>query len=159
MRYSDNIDYLLASIIYLGTHTYWWARSPRNMAKELHLEEGRLQEVFDGFPGIFRKSDRVDKKTHQHFYSLQARYAQREGGDEKDPDQASYIEALDVHKLQLIMNFILKMAEEEHKLEDQALKRAEQQQSRAMSLRNNLIAVVAAILSATAAIVAAWVHR
>ena len=29
MRYRDNIDYLFASIMYLGTHTFWWGfRSP-----------------------------------------------------------------------------------------------------------------------------------
>jgi hypothetical protein len=49
MKYSD----------YLGTHTYWSARSPKAMASELQLDEKKLHEVFDGFSGIFRKSERT----------------------------------------------------------------------------------------------------
>jgi hypothetical protein len=89
MKYSNNIDYLFASIIYLGTHTYWWARSPQSMARELQLDERRLQEVFEAFPGIFRKSVRTDRDTQQHYYALQARYAQKEGGDVQDENPAN----------------------------------------------------------------------
>ena len=35
MRYSKHIDYLIPSIIYLGTQEYWWARSPSAMAEQL----------------------------------------------------------------------------------------------------------------------------
>ncbi len=110
MRYSHNIDYLFASIRYLGTHTYWWARSPQALACELQLDEENLRTVFDGFPGIFRKSIRTNKTTGQHFYALQARYAQREGGDVKDPEQESFIEPLGPDKRQVVINFVVKMA-------------------------------------------------
>lgn len=152
MRYRDNVDYLFASIMYLGTHTFWWARSPRAMAGELQLNEDHLQRMFDGFPGIFRKSIRTTGETGQHFYALQARYAQREGGDVTDPEQQSYIEPLGPDKLQVVLNFILKMAEQEAKEYDQNL-------ARISSLRTTLVAVSAAILSAIAAIAAATLHR
>jgi hypothetical protein len=58
LKYFKNLDYLMASIIYLGTHEYWWARSPTAMAKELGLDSGKLQAIFDSFPGIYRKSER-----------------------------------------------------------------------------------------------------
>jgi hypothetical protein len=159
MKYSDNIDYLFASITYLGTHTFWWARSPLAMARELQLDEIRLQNVFNGFPGIFRKSVRTAENTGQHFYSLQARYAQRKGGDVSDPEQESYIKPLDPDHLRLILDFVLKMAEQEAKEADQELRRLEQRQSRATSLRANFVAVGAAIISAIAAIAAASIHR
>jgi hypothetical protein len=152
MRYSDNIDYLFASIMYLGTHTYWWARSPQALAGELQLDEEKLQTVFDGFPGIFRKSVRTNKTTGQHFYALQARYAQRGGGDVKDPEQQSLIEPLGPDKLQVVINFVIKMAEQEAKEDDQ-------EQVRKSALRANIVAVGAAVVSAVAAIIAATIRH
>lgn len=152
MRYRDNVDYLFASIMYLGTHTFWWARSPKAMAKELQLDEERLERVFNGFPGIYRKSVRTNPATHQRFYSLQARYAQREGGDVEDPDQESGIDPLPPDKLQVVINFVLKMAEQEAQEDNQKL-------SRESSLRTSMVAVGAAVLSAIAAIAAATIHH
>jgi hypothetical protein len=61
-KYSDNVGYLVSAIFYLGTHVYWWGRTCKNMAKELNLDSERLQQVFDGFPGIFRRSHRVSSE-------------------------------------------------------------------------------------------------
>jgi hypothetical protein len=104
--------------------------------------------VFEAFPGIFRKSMRTAQDTGQHFYSLQARYAQRDGGDVKDPDQQSYIRPLVPDQLKVIIDFVLKMAEHE-------VRRVEQQQSRINNLRANFVAVGAATIAAIAAIIAA----
>ena len=52
MRYCDHIDYLMSTIVYLGTHTFYWARSPGNMATELSLDKEHLRQVFEGFPGL-----------------------------------------------------------------------------------------------------------
>ena len=139
MRYSDNIDYLISSLIYLSTHTYYWARSPSNMARELSLDEERLRGVFNGFPGLFRRSQRKTENG-EHFYAVQARYAQREGGGTSDPDQVSYIEPLSNERLKLLIDFVLQSAEEER-----AGKRA---------TVSNSISVAAAIVAAIAAIIA-----
>ena len=112
MRYCDNIDYLTSSIIYVGTDEYYWARTPVALAAELSLDEGRLKTVFDGFPGLFRKSARVGSNG-QHFYSLQARYSQRKGGDTRDPDQISEIRPIDTEKVKLLLDFVLTMTEHE----------------------------------------------
>src|SRR5690349_5900123 len=98
MRYADHIDYLLPSVIYLGTHQSYWARSPRRMASELSLDHERLLAVFEGFPGLFRRSQRLAPHG-EHYYALQARYAQREGMDTADPEEISYINPLDKEKL------------------------------------------------------------
>jgi hypothetical protein len=152
MRYGDNIDYLFSSIIYLGTHTFWWARSPRAMAAELQLDEEKLRAVFDGFPGLFRKSVRTNPETGQHFYALQARYAQRKGGDVKDPEQESYIEPLNPEKLQVLIDFVHKMVEHENKADDR-------DSTRRSALRGSAVAVGAAVLAACAAIVAASIRH
>jgi hypothetical protein len=142
MKYSTNIDLLLASIIYLATHEFYWARSPRNMAMELALDEGALQRVFEGFPGIFRRSFRT-AGNGQHYYALQARYAQKKGGDTSDPEEVSYIKPLDVEKLKLVVDFVVHAAEHEHTV----------MQTR----RTNAAAVAAALISSVAAIAAAVV--
>jgi hypothetical protein len=112
LRYSDHIDYLVSSLVYLGSHSYYWARSPSNLAKELSLDAARLQEVFDGFPGLYRRSVRLSE-TGERYYAVQARYAQREGGDTADPDQISYIAPLSSERLQLVINFVTQSAEAE----------------------------------------------
>lgn len=98
MRYSAHIDYLVASVLYLGIQDNWWARTPKAMAHELSLEETELRTVFEGFAGIFRKSHIVDEATGQHMYALQARYAQKDG--KAPPDKRiSYIPPLETDKI------------------------------------------------------------
>ena len=140
MRYSKDIDYLVSSIIYLATHSYYWARSPRALAIELSLNEERLTQVFNGFPGIFRKSSSITENG-QHYYSLQARYAQREGKDTVEPDKVSYIEPLSTNKISLLLEFVQNMAEHENL--DQRL------------WRQNSVAVAAAVVSAVTAVIVA----
>ena len=95
MKYSDNIDYLFASIMYLGTHGYYWARTPQSMANELRLDEPRLQQILEGFPGVFRKSVRISEENRQHYYALQARYALKEGGDVEDAGGETFIKVME----------------------------------------------------------------
>jgi hypothetical protein len=140
MKYAEKIDYLVSSIIYLGTHTYYWARSPDALASELSMDATTLEEVFQSFPGLFRKSHRV-AENGQHYYALQARYAQREGGDTKDPETTSYIEPVDVDKLKMLLDFVMKMADDE--------------KATFRGWLASSIAVLAAVLSAIAAVYAA----
>jgi hypothetical protein len=112
LKYSDNIDYLVSAIFYLGTHTYWWGRTCKNMARELSLDTKRLQEVFDGFPGIFKKSQGLSPEGTP-YYSLQARYAQYDSKEGEEPKPSSDIAPLDAEKLSLLLDFVQKMAEHE----------------------------------------------
>ena len=111
-KYSHNIDYLVSAIVYLGTHTYWWGRTCKNMAKELNLDAGRLHAVFEGFPGIFRKSQKLSSEGTP-FYSLQARYAQYEAKQGEEPESVSDIAPLNNERLRLLLDFVQKMAEHE----------------------------------------------
>jgi len=107
------------------------------MAYELGQDEARLTEVFNSFPAIYRKSKRVSE-AGQHYYALQARYAQREGGDTRDPEEVSYIEPLSTEKLSLLLDFVLKMAGHEK-----------------IDIRTRItgiVAILAAILSAATAV-------
>lgn len=135
MKYSDNIDYLISSILYLGTHKSYWSRTPHGLAAELSLDEARLLLVFDSFPSIFRKSAKPGDHN-QHYYSLQARYAQREDSDTNEPER---IAPLDTEKLNLLFDFVLKMTEHER--------------TDARARLTSWIAVGAAVVSAGAAIV------
>ena len=111
-QYSRDIDYLIAAIVYLGSQGFFWARTPKHMASELSLQEERLEKIFDRYPGIFRKSAKPSKNG-QHFYSLQARYAQREGGDTSEPEQISYIAPLGDERIKLLVDFVRTLASEE----------------------------------------------
>jgi hypothetical protein len=112
MKYSENVDLLVASIIYLGTHSYYWGRTPKGLATELGLNGDKLLAVFEGFPGLYRKTKRT-AEDGQHYYALQARHAQREGRDMDDPDGAKGIAPLDNEKLDLLIRFVMQMTEHE----------------------------------------------
>jgi hypothetical protein len=152
MKYSDNIDHMIASILYLGTHTSYWARTPKSLAKELQLNESCLLEIFDNFRGIYRKSGNASKENGQHYYSLQARYAQREGMDISDMTEKDFIPPLDAERLNVVIDFVLKMA-------DQEQRQADLSQSAKLALRTNVVATTAAIISAIAAIAAASIKQ
>jgi hypothetical protein len=113
------------------------------MARELSLNEARLLAVFDSFPGLYRRSVRLAPHG-QHYYALQARYAQREGMDTSDPEEISYIPPLDKDKLQLVINFVSQAAE------------AERASWRAWLTVS--VAMAAAIISAAAAVTAAMMR-
>jgi hypothetical protein len=110
------------------------------MASELSLDENRLRDVFTGFPGLYRKSIRTTKGG-DHYFALQARYAQKEGGDTDDPEEVSYIKPLDNGKLQLLIAFVSQLADHE-----QTLKRA---------LITNAISAGAAVVAAITAVTVA----
>jgi hypothetical protein len=139
MRYSENIDYIVSAAIYLGTQEYWWARTSKNMARELGLDVHRLEAVLSGFPGIFRRSHQLSPEGMPYF-ALQARYAQYEAKKGEEPETVSYIAPVSVEKLRLLLDFVLKMAEHE--------------KESTRSWATNGIAAVAAVLSAATAI---WV--
>jgi hypothetical protein len=139
MRYSAHVDYLVASIFYLATQRGWWARTPKMMAMELSLDEDKLLAVFEGFPGIFRRSMRPSD-SGQYYYSLQARYAQRDQYDERE--ETTDIPPLETDKIRLLYDFVLKSADDER--------------SRLRALVGNGIAVGAAVISAMTAILVAY---
>ncbi|HEX6374943.1 MAG TPA: hypothetical protein VFZ91_04405 [Allosphingosinicella sp.] len=139
MKYSDHVDYLVASVIYLATQRGWWARTPSAMAGELSLDENRLLTVFEGFPGLFRRSKRVSPNG-QHYYSLQARYAQRDEYQVKE--EVTDIFPLETDKIRLIYDFILKSADDER--------------TGRRWLVGNSIAVCAAVISAATAVIVAY---
>ena len=145
MRYGDNIDYLIAAITYLGTHSYYWARTPSNMASELSLDRNKLAAIFDGFPGIFRKSAEPAPGSKEHFYSLQARYAMREGAGTREPEQVSYIAPLSVEMISQLNSFVLHASQ----METEGRKQ----------FWGNIVSVGAAIVAALTAIAVAFLKE
>jgi hypothetical protein len=113
MKYSDHSDYLTGAIIYLGSHSYWWGRSPAQMAKDMSLDEKTLTSVLKAFPGLFRKSQRKSKENGQYFYSLQARYAQYKSKDGKEPSSRADIAPLNPEHLGMVLDFVQKAIEHE----------------------------------------------
>ena len=135
MRYSEHIDYLLASIVYLGTQPSFWARRPNYLAAELSLDEARMRRVLNGFPGIFRKSPKAAEHG-EHYYSLQARYALRT--DYNTVEKKVRIPPLPVETVRLMYEFVQKSADDER--------------SGWRSILANGVAVAAAITSALTAV-------
>jgi hypothetical protein len=108
-QYAEHVDYLVGAIIYLGTSTFWWGRTTRNMARELNLDEGRLKAAMDAFPGLFRRWEKRGKQ----YYCLQARYAQYRSEDGEEPDDNVAIDPIDTDTLKIIIDFVQKMGEQE----------------------------------------------
>ena len=135
MRYSENIDYLIAAVMYLGTSTAAWARTAPNMALDLALDEKRLRAVLTGFPGLFRRS-RQPNEAGEHYYSLQARYALRT--EYGRVERSTSIPPLPLENVKLVYDFILRSAEDERT-------------ARRTKVGNG-IAVAAAVISSLAAV-------
>jgi hypothetical protein len=144
MKYSPHVDLLVASIVYLGTQSYYWGRTPKGLAEELGLNADKLLEVFEGFPGLYRRTKRT-ADNGQHYYSLQARHAQREGGEMDDPDGDQDIPPLAMDKLELLIRFVLQMTDQE---------KADRR-----GWWTGSIAVGASIVSAAAAIIAVLIKK
>jgi hypothetical protein len=112
MRYSTHIDYLVGSIIYLGTSQFWWGRTPSNLAEELNWDAATLKDTLEAFPGLFRKS-RDPLNNNEHSYSLRARYAQYKAKNGEEPKVVSDIPPVSMDKLKVIIDFVQKMSEYE----------------------------------------------
>lgn len=105
----DDIDYLVPLISYLGSNPYWWARSAPSLAKELSLEEARVQELFLRYPMIFRKS-RYIEESKAHSYALQWRYAKRRDGDTDHPPQVSEFPVLSESQSIALIDFLVRIS-------------------------------------------------
>ena len=140
LKYSDHVDILVAAIQYLS-RSGPWARTPSFMANELGLDADQLKTVFDGFPGIFRRSRQPAKHTDgtEHFYSLQARFAQR--ADYSTSDRETKINPLTPEEIAQLLEFVLDAVRLEHE--------------RKHVSQTNLIAVTAAVVSSISAVIAA----
>ncbi|MEA3044370.1 MAG: hypothetical protein QOH47_2208 [Sphingomonadales bacterium] len=142
MRYSEHIDYLQATVVYLATQPRYWGRRATHLALELSLDEARLRQVLQGFPGIFRRSPEPGADG-EYYYALQARYALRM--DFKRKEYRQPIPPLPPDMIKLIYDFVLRSADDER--------------SRGRLLVSNSIAVTAAIVSAFTAIYVATVRE
>ena len=150
MKYSDAADYLVAAIFYLGTNEKWWARTVPQMARELSLEEAKLRKVLESFPAIFRRSLQPVRHGTEYLYSLQARYALKlpvAGANEPSEEDAidvGYLPdapPLSAGTLEMLISFVRYSADSEARR------------------RSNWLAAAAAVVSAIAAIIAAFVTR
>ena len=140
MKYNQNKPYLVASIVYLATNGYWWARSAEELASELSLDEHKLRSVFENFPELFRKS-RDQGEDGRHFYALQMRYSQRKGGKTSEPRRVSHIPPLSAEQLRMLLDYVLHAAEAEARGDS--------------AQKTNFITLMASSVAALAAITAA----
>jgi hypothetical protein len=136
----EDIDYLVPLISYLGSNPYWWARSAPSLAKELSLDELRVQQLFERYPMIFRKSLYIEE-SKAHSYALQLRYAQRKDGETYNPPQVSAFPVLSESQVIALIEFLLKTSTLDTTVRS--------------TTRTAYVAVAAAIISALAAIAAA----
>lgn len=131
--YLAHIDVLLALITYFAL-TGWRSRSPQGLARDLGLEEQRIQDALTAFPGLFRRGSVQETEAGpQHSYTLHARYARRRPrGDREDqrvdgngfegrepsvsdptPEQDGRGEELDAETLRTLLDFVAQEARAE----------------------------------------------
>jgi hypothetical protein len=136
----EDIEYLVPLISYLGSNPYWWARSAPSLAKELSLDQARVQQLFDRHPMIFRKS-RYIEESKAHSYALQLRYAQRKDGDTEQPPQVSAFPVLSESQVIALIDFLVRISTLDTSVRS--------------SMRSMYVAVAAAIVSSITAVVVA----
>ena|SRR6185437_4851803 len=141
MKYSDNLDYLIAAIIYLGTQTDYWGRTPSGLSSELRLDKNKLTSVLESFQGIFRRTEKKSENG-EYYFSLQARHAQREGSSTGDPRGCEAIQPLGNDRMRLVIDFVTLMATQE--------------QAVLVNRRSNFTATICAVIAAGAALYATF---
>ena len=140
----DDIEYLVPLISYLGSNPYWWARSAPSLAKELSLDEARVQQLFERHPMIFRKSRYVEE-SKAHSYALQLRYAQRRDGSVDHPPAVSAFPVLSESQVIALIDFLVRVSTLESSVRS--------------STRSMYVAVAAAVVSAATAVVVALIKH
>jgi hypothetical protein len=134
--YNADLDYLIAVSSYLA-FSERWSGTPSELSTYLALDRDKIKYVFDVYRSIFRKSLRPSGADNDYVYCLHLRFAQRRDLD-APPDQDERVPPLDVEKMSVVVDFILKAAE--------------MGQTRRTSTVTNTVAVIAAIISAITAI-------
>lgn len=132
-----DIDYLVPLISYLGSNPYWWARSAPSLAKEISLDPMRVQEVFNRYPMIFRKSLYIED-SDAFSYALQMRYAHRKDGGLEEPGKVSFLPVLSEAEIISLVDFLMRISSE------------------VTSKRNTTVAIIAAVVSALTALIVAF---
>jgi hypothetical protein len=137
VKYSDYVNTLIALVTHLGM-THYKSRTPAKIAKHLNLDVVDVKNVLESFTGLFRRSSTISSNG-EYYYTLQLRYARRwldqdndEGEEDREPREpigADYLSAL--------LNFILKMVEQEH--------------AGARQISANRITIVASVIAAVSA--------
>jgi hypothetical protein len=136
----EDIEYLVPLISYLGSNPVWWARSAPSLAGELALDTGRVQQIFERYPMIFRKS-RYQDDEKACAYALQMRYAQRKDTKINEPPKISAFPTLTESQVITLIEFLVKVSTLETGVRS--------------ATRSAYVAIAAAVLSAVTAIVVA----
>lgn len=139
---TDDIDYLIPLISFLGSNPFWWARSAEELARELSLDPVRVATVFDRYDSIFRKSA-FDAAANKHYYSLQMRYARRKDGKTNEPPTVSALPVLSESEVIGLIDFLVRISTMESTLQS--------------SRRTNRYSTICAGIAALAAVAAACV--
>ena len=147
--YSIDIEIILALVSYLGL-TNKQKRTPAKIAKHVGIEEARIVEVLERYPGLFRRSHKTSDED-EHFFSLQVRHASRHLEDDDEPSSplgADYFSSL--------VQYTLERKRSEEEQENLLAEiRAGQRQTRQTTLAALLASGVAAASATIAAILTA----
>jgi len=107
------------------------SRTAAKLAADLSMDPGEVQETFDAFPRVFRKSKTTDSGGHA-FYTIYARYALRPYDAREDDD--AELRPVRPEILGVLLEFITQAArgEQEHARFTEELRSAESSAARAV---------------------------
>ena len=100
---------IVGAAVVLGSNPYWWARSAPSLPQELSLDPNRVQQLFERYPMIFRKSRYIEASKAES-YALQWRYAQRRTGDLEQPPQVSNFPVLKESQIISLIDFLVRIS-------------------------------------------------
>lgn len=135
-EYSKDLDTLVALVSYLAFCQYKSMR-PSRISDRLSLNVEEVRDVLERYKGLFRKSNRTNSESGEHYFTLHMRYAQRreEGEIEVQEEQ---LKPLTSEQFDSLLKFITDKAAHEEGFKVIRIK--------------NWITMVAALIAAVAAI-------
>lgn len=111
-KYSRHQETLIALVTHLAM-TDWSARSPTNISKAISIGKDEITLVLERFRGLFRKGNRINKKTNEHYYSLQIRHARQWLEDSDSDNEETKKPPLEPEYLNKLLDFVITKAAEE----------------------------------------------
>lgn len=146
--YSENMDTLVALISYLATMKNL-SRSPTMIARTLGLEASKVIYALKHGKALFRESKGISSGSGEHFYTLHTRYGLRSQGDEDDGGDVAR-DPLTPDQISPLIEFVTRMAEQEHESRRMMTMVAEARdsarQSRQWSMITTIVAAGVALL-------------
>ena len=144
--FTRDFQMLCALITHLGTHEKWQARSPSEIAGSLAMDASEVERVLGAYPCFFRESTNRNNQG-ERLFTVHLRYARRH----TDPVTGAHVSLpMTPEEIGPVIETLMQMVSIESQ---ESLFARELRQSNRRLMVTTSVALIAAVLSATATII------